>query len=345
MCRWLAYSGEPLQPATLILDAKHSLVAQSLDSPLGAETVNGDGFGFGWYPTDPGPSNAPGVFHSIEPAWIDQNLRNLTRAIESPLFFSDVRAAAGPPIQQTNCHPFQHENWLFMHNGVLVGFRDVKRDLTFAVDPSLYPDIQGTTDSEVLFHLALTFGLMDDPVAGVTKAVELVEAIGREHGGGLPDAGNPRGLRRCDAVGLPVLLAAPGPWTLFHSADVETLQQMYPDVERSCGFWHGMRTSSSLNHSMTCREPSSRRRSRQRRSSTRPAITTSHSSRGEGRGRRRTRTGDSPDRGDPEWSRPGCRSPAGPARKQTTTRRGLYLDLHGRSSKLHRHLHGLHHTR
>ena len=50
MCRWLAYTGEPLQPSTLILDAKHSVVAMALNSPLGAETVNGDGFGFGWYP-------------------------------------------------------------------------------------------------------------------------------------------------------------------------------------------------------------------------------------------------------------------------------------------------------
>lgn len=231
MCRWLAYSGEPLQPATLILDAKHSLVAQSLDSPLGAETVNGDGFGFGWYPTDPGPSSVPGLFHSIEPAWNDQNLRHLTRAIESPLFFSHVRAAAGPPIQQTNCHPFQHENWLFMHNGVLAGFRDVKRDLTFAVDPSLYPDIQGTTDSEVLFHLALTFGLMDDPVAGVTKAVELVEAIGREHGVAFPMQGT---LAVSDGVTLWAFRYSSQhrTRTLFHSADVETLQQMYPDVER-----------------------------------------------------------------------------------------------------------------
>ena len=52
MCRWLAYSGEPLRPSRLILDSQHSLVAQSLDSPLGAETVNGDGFGFGWYAKD-----------------------------------------------------------------------------------------------------------------------------------------------------------------------------------------------------------------------------------------------------------------------------------------------------
>ncbi|KAF2420112.1 class II glutamine amidotransferase, partial [Microbacterium sp. B35-30] len=52
MCRWLAYTGEPLQPAALILDAQHSVVAMAQNSPLGAQTVNGDGFGFGWYPVE-----------------------------------------------------------------------------------------------------------------------------------------------------------------------------------------------------------------------------------------------------------------------------------------------------
>jgi glutamine amidotransferase class II-like protein len=64
----------------------------------------------------------PGLFRSTEPEWNDQNLRELTQAIESPLFFSHVRAAAGPPIQQTNCHPFRFGNWLFMHNGALAAF-------------------------------------------------------------------------------------------------------------------------------------------------------------------------------------------------------------------------------
>ncbi|HUW17155.1 MAG TPA: class II glutamine amidotransferase, partial [Actinomycetes bacterium] len=107
MCRWLAYRGEAIPPAELILHAKHSLVAQSLDSPLGAETVNGDGFGFGWYATD--DRLLPGVFHSTEPAWNDRNLREISQAVTSPLFFSHVRAAAAPPIQQTNCHPFRFE--------------------------------------------------------------------------------------------------------------------------------------------------------------------------------------------------------------------------------------------
>src|SRR6478609_4979087 len=119
MCRWLAYSGEPLKPSVLILDAQHSLVAQSLNSPLGVETVNGDGFGFGWYPEGSKAGSVPALFHSVEPAWNDENLRELTESIASPLFFGHVRAAAGPPIQRTNCHPFRHENWMFMHNGFL----------------------------------------------------------------------------------------------------------------------------------------------------------------------------------------------------------------------------------
>ena len=39
MCRWLAYSGDALQISRVVLDTNHSLVAQSLNSPLGAETV------------------------------------------------------------------------------------------------------------------------------------------------------------------------------------------------------------------------------------------------------------------------------------------------------------------
>src|SRR4051794_36613475 len=181
MCRWLPYSGEPLRPSTLILDVKHSLVAQSLNSPMGAETVNGDGFGFGWYSKDAPPGTPPRFFHSIEPAWNDRNLRELTQAVESPLFFCHVRAAAGPPIQQTNCHPFRHDRWLFMHNGGIADYALVKRDLVLAVDPSLYPLMLGTTDSEVLFHLALTLGLKDDPVGAMSQAISYVERVGRGH--------------------------------------------------------------------------------------------------------------------------------------------------------------------
>ena len=69
-----------------------------------------------------------------------------------------------------------------MHNGGIAQFQEVKRDLAFAVDPSLWPEIAGSTDSETFFYLALTFGLEDDPPAAVARAVGLIEKVGRDHG-------------------------------------------------------------------------------------------------------------------------------------------------------------------
>src|SRR5436190_5286415 len=137
MCRWLAYSGSPVLIEELLYKPAHSLIDQSLHSRMGVETTNGDGFGVGWYDA----AGAPAIFHSIEPAWNDRNLRELAAHVSSSLVFAHIRAATGTPVQQTNCHPFRHGRWLWMHNGVIRNFVDVKRDLVFAVDPSLYTSI------------------------------------------------------------------------------------------------------------------------------------------------------------------------------------------------------------
>lgn len=230
MCRWLAYSGLPVHPADLVLHPKHSLVAQSLDSPLGATTVNGDGFGIGWYPEARGgePRQPPAIFRSIEPAWNDENLREITASVHSHLFFAHVRAATAPPVQRTNCHPFRHDSWLFMHNGGLADFAQVRRDLTVAVDPSLFPSILGTTDSEVLFHLALTEGLVDDPVGALARAVGFVESVGHDHGIRFPiqmsvavTDGTTIWAFRYSSEGRSR--------SLFHSVDIATLLAMYPE--------------------------------------------------------------------------------------------------------------------
>lgn len=231
MCRWLAYSGEPLHPSTLVLEPQHSIVAMSLNSPLGAETVNGDGFGLGWYTTDAATAGRPAVFRSIEPAWHDENLREISEAVMSPMFFAHVRAAAGPPIQRTNCHPFRHEKWLFMHNGSIAGFRRIRRDLMVAVDPALYPTIEGTTDSELLFHLALTYGLQDDPIRGLGDAIRKVEEVGRAAGIAHPMQGT---VAVADGATLWAFRYSSSgrSRTLFHSADMPTLREMFPDFER-----------------------------------------------------------------------------------------------------------------
>ncbi|MFT4212729.1 MAG: class II glutamine amidotransferase [Microbacterium sp.] len=233
MCRWLAYIGEPIRPSTLVLDPQHSIVAMSLDARLGAETVNGDGFGLGWYADTAG--TAPFVFRSVEPAWNDVNLREISHALRSPLFFAHVRAAAGPPIQQTNCHPFRHGTWLFMHNGALAGFPAYKRDLILEVDPALYPGIEGTTDTEVLFHLALTYGLAADPILAVGRAIRRVEAAGRAVGVPSPMQGT---IAVSDGRTLWAFrYSSDGrSRTLFHSADIPTLRRMYPGAAQLSAF-------------------------------------------------------------------------------------------------------------
>jgi glutamine amidotransferase len=224
VCRWLAYSGSPVLIKELLLDPKHSLIDQSLHARLGAETTNGDGFGIGWY----GVGDTPGVFHSIEPAWNDRNLRDLAGHIRSPLVLAHIRASSGSPVQQTNCHPFRHGRWLWMHNGVLRDFPRVKRELVLAVDPSLYPQIEGSTDSETFFFLALTLGLEHDPPAAVERAVGLIEATGRRHGVQQPiqmTVATTDGQRvwafRYSSEGQSR--------SLFYSTAVSTLRHQYPD--------------------------------------------------------------------------------------------------------------------
>ena len=177
MCRWLAYSGTPIRLEELLVKRDRSLIDQSLHSRQGATTTNGDGFGVGWYED----GEPPRVYRSTHPAWNDRNLRELAAGISSPLFFAHIRASTGSAIQETNVHPFRYGRWLWMHNGLIREYARVRRELQLRVADELYTSIEGTTDSETMFYLALTFGLEDDPVAAVEQTVGFIEETGRKH--------------------------------------------------------------------------------------------------------------------------------------------------------------------
>jgi predicted glutamine amidotransferase len=231
MCRWLAYSGSPVQLSSVLYQGVNSFVGQSLHSRLGAEPTNGDGFGVGWY----GAPATPGVFHSTEPAWNDSNLKELAEHISSPLFFAHIRAAIGSAVQQTNCHPFRHDGWLFMHNGYINEFATIKRDLILDVDPSLYPSIQGQADTEVLFFLALTFGLQDDPPSAIGRAIGLVENAGERLGVPHPFQGT---VATTDGENIWAFRYSSErkSRSLYFTTDVPTLRKLYPEREDLRGF-------------------------------------------------------------------------------------------------------------
>jgi predicted glutamine amidotransferase len=178
MCRWMAWSGQPVIVEELLFQPVHGLIDQSLHSRMGMETTNGDGFGLGWY----GAGEGPGIYKSVQPAWGDANLRDLAAHIETHMFIAHVRATSGTAIQETNCHPFRHGRWLMVHNGVISGFHEMRRELMLEIAPELFANVEGSTDSEVLFHLALTYGLEQDPVAALERTIGLVEATAAQHG-------------------------------------------------------------------------------------------------------------------------------------------------------------------
>src|SRR5262249_3406954 len=113
MCRFVAYLGEPIFLEELVARPSHSLVRQSLRAHAAKAVTNRDGFGTGWC----GERAEPAVYREVLPAWSDENLQSLAATVRSRLFFAHVRAATGSGIARTNCHPFRHGKWLFMHNG------------------------------------------------------------------------------------------------------------------------------------------------------------------------------------------------------------------------------------
>jgi glutamine amidotransferase len=227
MCRWLAYSGSPVHLDEVLFKTDHSLIDQSLHARASMETTNGDGFGIGWY----GKRALPGVYKDIRPAWNDANLKAVAEQVESHLFLAHVRATTGSHVQRANCHPFSYRNWLFVHNGAVNEFDRLRRDMAFAIDPELFPHISGTTDSELMFLLALTFGLEGDVRTGLARMAGFIEELAEQHGVdnavqmtlGISDGQSLYGVRY-STVGESR--------SLFHSASRDATMEIAPDAGR-----------------------------------------------------------------------------------------------------------------
>ena len=181
MCRWLLYFGDAVCPANILFFAGHGLINQSEDveayTPEVSENdarnnrVNVHGSGLGWYPLftenhsldlfnyqNLRIDERPGIYTGAIAPSHDRNLRRLARSIRSHLIFSHIRAA-GPfsPVHEFNCHPFQAGRYMFMHNGGINRFAEIKRDLCYGLPVHINKIIYGSTDSEVAFALFLSY--------------------------------------------------------------------------------------------------------------------------------------------------------------------------------------------
>ena len=178
MCRWAAWIGSAVFLQDIISEPQNSLIVQSQFASETKTAINGDGFGVAWY----AHRDTPGLFRDVNPAWSDSNLPSIASQIRAPLFLAHVRATTGTATSRNNCHPFVVGKWSFMHNGQIGGFDMFRKAADMEIPDALYNQRKGATDSEAIFLKALGYGLDDDPIGAMTRAVFDMEQMSRRLG-------------------------------------------------------------------------------------------------------------------------------------------------------------------
>ncbi|KAL8793302.1 MAG: hypothetical protein Q9195_004079 [Heterodermia aff. obscurata] len=184
MCRWFAYISpeEPSLLSDVLIDPANAISKQCSEHylpgllPHGEEKelddssdallkmrnslLNMDGLGVAWY-TKAAESYVKGVsgprpalYKSQSPPISDFNFRNLCANTESHCLFAHIRATSGSVVTQVNSHPFVFGRHVFMHNGAISNFSDIRRDMTDLFSFDAYCNVLGSTDSE---HAAALF--------------------------------------------------------------------------------------------------------------------------------------------------------------------------------------------
>lgn len=174
MCRLAAWVGAPRALEDVVVAPPHSLLTQSQDATEAKLSVNGDGFGIAWYQRE---ELRPGLYRDVMPAWSDGNLPSLCRMIRAPIFLAHVRASTGTETSRPNCHPFTSDNWSFMHNGQIGGFRRIRRVLEASLPDELYEMRRGSTDSELLFLLLIAEGVKTDVIGAMSRVMHRVASL------------------------------------------------------------------------------------------------------------------------------------------------------------------------
>ena len=161
MCRLFVYvAAAPERLHDVVLAPDHAILRQSyaarhtpdLPDNWRDHVVNADGYGIGWAHED-----RYVLYRSSTPPWNDCNLSDIAETHASRLVFAHVRAIkpfSSSIVHQLNCHPFRHENFMWMHNGEIQEHCALRALVCRRVDEDICRSLlHGTTDSELCFAL------------------------------------------------------------------------------------------------------------------------------------------------------------------------------------------------
>lgn len=120
-------------------------------------------------------------------------ITDLTRDIRADVLLAQVRLATVGPLRTENTHPFRYRSWLFANTGTVEAFATLRGRLAESLPQFLLRDVRGETDSELVFHLFLSFlhdaGQLDRPqvdaltaAAALRSTIALVDRLCAEEG-------------------------------------------------------------------------------------------------------------------------------------------------------------------
>jgi predicted glutamine amidotransferase len=147
-----------------------------------------DGWGAGFY-------QAGEALHRKLPQPIEGQLAwsGVLDGVRSHVVIAHVREATVGDRRADNTQPFRMRQWLFAHVGEVAGYAALRERMLEALPDFLRRNIRGQTDSELLFHVVLSFlhdsgnldtvDVSDAAVVGALRAaVQLVDRYTHEVG-------------------------------------------------------------------------------------------------------------------------------------------------------------------
>jgi glutamine amidotransferase len=113
--------------------------------------------------------------------------------VRADLLIAQVRRASIGALRAANTHPFRYRHWLFADTGTVTGFGQLRERLYESLPRFLQRAVRGDTDSELLFHLFLSFlhdgGRLDSLVVpaeecctALRASLALLDRMGKDEG-------------------------------------------------------------------------------------------------------------------------------------------------------------------
>jgi glutamine amidotransferase len=140
--------------------------------------VHGHGWGVADY-----ANGLPLIEKQVWAAYDGEHFAKKAARVYAHTVVAHVRRATVGVQSIDNTHPFAFGRWVFVHNGTVPNFPQVRDRMIGHIDPMMRNDIRGTTDSEHIFYYILSLHLThpDLPLMEVVRlALQRIDAWSKE---------------------------------------------------------------------------------------------------------------------------------------------------------------------